>query len=443
MTNKYLQRIEEMGLEKQAFDPITFGATALGTHVAQNGLTHLALRNKAFGASVADHFHAGLHGRVAPSSVASNKTLLGRVKDTLNTDVRDLFGKTVNSTYVAGGINPELNILKDEAYHAGHQFRKELSKHGFTPENMTPEMKEVFSHTLKGNFTHLKSKWIDDPLAQRVISSYEKATGRPVTAILRGTDEGIAEAEKVWKKNPLTGNIASQIGDFRDVSHLPKGHSQPSTHKSLAGTAVTSTVLGLATGHGMPDIALAGINTLKAGLADKRLTSVVPSLKKPVDRLQDFFVDSGLRSAAEKGLEGRAINKPYNLTKRVLASNLMAEGQDLTNKLTMAANKGNVKDVVAEGKYLMDKKDQLVGEAKDLYEKGQKAYQDTKPIWDSISGKVSKRLSDIEKANKSTPTKEPNKYLERLGIGGGVAAGGLGGIGIARYNDKNQQPISA
>jgi len=443
MSNKYLQIIEDLGLEKQAFDPITFGATALGTHVAQNGLTHLALRNKAFGASVADHFHAGLHGRVAPSSLSSDKTLLSRVKDTLNTDVKDLFGKTVNSTHVAGGINPELNILKDEAYHAGHQFRKELSKHGFTPENMTPDMKEVFSHTLKGNFTHLKSKWIDDPLAQRVISSYEKATGRPVTAILRGTDEGIAEAERVWKKNPLTGNIASQIGDFRDVSHLPKGHSQPSTHKSLAGTAVASTALGLATGHGMPDIALAGINTLKAGLADKRLTSIAPNLKKPVDWLQDFFVDRGLRSAAEKGLEGRAINKPYNITKRVLASNLMAEGQDLTNKLTMAANKGNVKDVVAEGKYLMDKKDQLVGEAKDLYEKGQKAYQDTEPVWDSISAKVSKRFSDIEKAKESTPTKASNKYLERLALGGAGVAGGLGGIGIARYTDKNQQPLPA
>lgn len=439
MSNKYLQRIEDLGLEKQAFDPLSLLIHGVATHVGQNALTAAAIRSKGFGKNVAEHFHAGLQGRQAPSMVPSNKSLLQRTKDTLNTDVRDLFSKGMNNPYVAGGVNPELNILKDEAYHAGHKFRQELATHGFTPEDMTPEMKDVLSHATKGNFTHLKSKWIDDPLAQRVIGAYEKATGHPITKILKGTDDGIAQAEAAWKKNPLTGNIASQVGDFADVSHLPKGMSEQTTRKSLVGTAALSGLIGAP--HGMVDPALAVVNSFKTAIADKRLLKVVPSAQKPIDKFQDFFFHSNLAGAAKKGLEGKQLNQPYSIFKKTFGSNLVTESESLTNDLARAANRGTFKDVVDEGKYLLNRSDELIGGLKNMRDTAVKTYHETKPLWEPIVNNVPQRMNQTQKIVPQTPKKEPNKYLERLALGGAGVAGGLGGIGIAKYTDRNQQPI--
>lgn len=414
MTNRYLNKLQETGLEKQALDPFSSFALHAGlVHVGQNALTRQAIRNRHFGENVAEHFHAGMHGKVAPSSLPRQGNLWQRTKQVLGKE--DMF----NIQTLAGGINPELNILRDEAYHAGHTFRKELAKHGYTPDSLPEEAKSALEHVAKGNFTHVKQRYLDDPIAQKVIRSFSNATGHPIPEILSGTEKGLQLAEKAWRDNPLSSNIITRMGTRRDMSHLPDGHSAPSTQKSLAGTAIASAAL--------TDPALAFMNSMKVGLADPRVTARIPKIKPVTDRLNDFFVASSLREAAKKGLEGKEINQPYNNLKKVFGSHLVSQAGSLTNQLALAAHAGGYKNVISEG-------EAALGTVNKIQEKAM-------PVINRIIEKSS--LGNGAKATPQTtpqPPKKPNRFLDRLAIGGAIGGGGVAGAGGAYAMDRNSAP---
>ena len=313
MSNRYIDKILEDGLEKQAFlEPLTAMATAkligmglspfaakatvatghmVGVHALQNGITSRVIKGQHFGKNISEHFHAGMQGRIAPHAAPGVGTKMERFKRFVAKD--DIF----NMPRVAGGINPELNIIRDEAYHLGRKFRSDLQSKGLDPDNLPPHANELISHLAKGNFAHVKKTYLGDQHAEHIIDSLSKVSNNPLGDILRGGDASIAHAEKAWKDNPLSGNIVSRIGDRPDLSHLPKGETPKSTLKSIQGTAILSSA--------MADPALAIINTAKTVMADGKIMGALPKGKQISSGLNNFFVTNPIKSGLEKGERGR------------------------------------------------------------------------------------------------------------------------------------------
>lgn len=433
MSNRYIDKILEDGLEKQAFlEPLTamatakligmglspfaakaslVGAHAGGVHALQNFITHKAIRNERFGRNVADHFQAGLHGKVAPSSIPHQGTTWEKIKH--YTTKEDLF----NMPVVAGAINPELNILRDEAYHAGHAMKKKLQEHGLSIDNLPTQVHEVLGHASKGNFGAIKAKYLDDPIAMKALDAFSSATGHPVSALVRGTDAGVQQAERAWKNNPLTNNIASKMSDKRDMSHLADGHSQLSTKKSLLGSALVTAGTG--------DFFLGGLNAFKAGVADKKVMNTIPGGTALADKANKFFVTDSIEGGLKAGQEGKDISKLWNLTSKTIGSNLVAHGKSLANEMGKAHHTGDVARIQRE--------------AADIAEKAKKIHETFKGPATFAMGSASRITSkarELAKQKAATNTApEQNKYLGKLGIGAGV----LGGAGIGGYAAHRQE----
>jgi hypothetical protein len=433
--NRYLDKILEDGLEKQAFiEPLTAMATAkligMGlspfaakaalvtghaglVHAGQNLVTHAAIRNKRFGQNVADHFQAGLQGKVAPSSVPHQGTKWEKFKHLVAKE--DIF----NIPVAAGAINPELNILRDEAYHAGHAMKKSLQDKGFSMDTLPKQVHEVMGHASKGNFSHIKAKYLDDPIAMKALDAFSSATGHPVSSLVRGTDAGVQQAERAWRDNPLTNNIASRMGEKRDLSHLADGHSELSTRKSLLGSALITAGTG--------DFFLGGLNAAKAVVADKGLVSALPYGSTLADKAKKFFVTDSIEGGLKKGQEGKDISKLWNITSKTIGSNLTAHGTSLANEMGKAHHAGDIARLQREATELAAKAKNI----RDTYEKP------VSGVIGSASRIVSKAKDIAKKKDQAPAVAAPseNKYLGKLGIGAGV----LGGVGIGGYAAHRQE----
>ena len=436
-SNRYLDKILEDGLEKQAFiEPLTAMATAkligmgmsagaakgtllaghaVGVHAAQNLITHAAIRNKRFGQNVADHFQAGLQGKVAPSSVPHQGTKWEKFKHFVAKE--DIF----NMPVAAGMINPELNILRDEAYHAGHALKKSLQDKGFSMDTLPKQVHEVMGHASKGNFSHIKAKYLDDPIAMKALDAFSSATGHPVSSLVRGTEAGVQQAERAWRDNPLTNNIASRMGEKRDLSHLADGHSELSTRKSLLGSALVTAGTG--------DFFLGGLNAAKAVVANKGIMSALPYGNTLANKAKKFFVTDSIEGGLKKGQEGKDIPKLWEITSKTLGSNLTAHGKSLANEMGKAHHAGDVARIQREAAELTAKAKRL----RETYEKPAMAVVNSVSRIKSKAEAISKQRATAaaNTANKSTE----NKYLGKLGIGAGV----LGGAGIGGYAAHRQE----
>ena len=436
-SNRYVDKIIEDGIQKQAFiEPLTAMATAkligmgmsagaakgtllaghaVGVHAAQNLITHAAIRNKRFGQNVADHFQAGLQGKVAPSSVSHQGTRWEKFKHF--TTKEDIF----NMPVAAGMINPELNILRDEAYHAGHAMKKSLQEKGLSMDKLPTQVHEVLGHASKGNFGAIKAKYLDDPIAMKALDAFSSATGHPISSLVRGTDAGIQQAERAWRDNPLTNNIASRMGEKRDLSHLADGHSELSTRKSLIGSGLVTAATG--------DIFLGGLNAAKAVVADKGIMSALPYGTTIANKANKVFVTNSIEDALKKGQEGKSISGAWNFVTKSIGSNLVGHGKSLANEMGKAHRAGDVARIQREAAELTAKAKRL----RETYEKPAMAVVDSVSRIKSKAEAISKQRATAAANTANKPTE--NKYLGKLGIGAGV----LGGAGIGGYAAHRQE----
>lgn len=349
-SNRYVDKIIEDGIQKQAFiEPLTAMATAkligmgmsagaakgtllaghaVGVHAAQNLITAGVVRGQHFGKNISEHFHAGMQGRIAPHAAPGTGTKWQRFKRFVAKD--DIF----NMPRVAGGINPELNIIRDEAYHLGRKFRSDLQSKGLDPDNLPTHANDLISHLAKGNFAHVKKTYMGDQHSNHIIDSLSKVSNNPLGDILRGGEASIAHAEKAWKDNSLSGNIVARIGDRPDLSHLPKGETPKSTIKSLQGTAVLASA--------MSDPALAILNTSKALLADSRIMNAIPGGTNAANKLNKFLVTDSVKGGLEKGEKGLQVSKPYAAFSGIFGSNIVTKAKGLANELGIAKSKAVV-----------------------------------------------------------------------------------------------------
>ena len=333
MNNPYLQQVyRQMGnetyLEKTALDPLT---TAAGIHLAQNLTSRAALGSRGFAKNVAQHFHAGLQGRVQPHSVEAAPGLLGKASRAVTT--------------IASAATPELNIVRDETYHAGRELGKHLRDAGIDPTNLPRRAQVALARASRGDFLHLKKTYADDPLVHRVLGAVQKATGHPVQDLLKGTDAGVAEAEKVWKSNVMSNNIIKAMGERANVSHLPVGESAKSTKRNLIGAAIS----------GVIDPSATAMNTIKTVASDPRLLTRLPYGKELdkilVSKTYGQILDKGLG----RGLEGQRTGKIRQAIDKYWVSPLLGESKDLANRLGVAAHTGGYQQIKAEAKKMSNR----------------------------------------------------------------------------------------
>lgn len=400
MSNKYLEKVAELQelemMEKQAFDPLGLGlgyaghaALTTGLHAFQNFASARSIRDPQFAKEVAHHFHAGLNGKISPSKTLS-------------------IGNAITS--VAGAITPELNIMRQEAYHAGHQLKGHLTDAGFDPGNLPRKVKVALARSANGDFTALKAKYASDPLVMRALGAMEKVTGHPVQTLVKGTDKGIDAASKAWKDNPISGNIIRSIGTGKhDVSMLKDGHSGNMTARGMVGAAAT----------GLVDPFAGILNATKVGMSDKRLVKAIPGAQWATDKATKFFVTDGIKHGLETGLAGKRTSQTRQLFDKYVSSPIVGEAKDLANRVGVAANEGGYHQIVAQGK-------ETVRRAKAFEAKHGNTIRSGIAAADKFSGKVADELKP-----------QGNRYLNKLNTS--VAAGGVaGGAGIAAATSPDQ-----
>lgn len=424
MTNIYLDRIA--GLQKVAvdigtlqhlatsIDPAAVGAWAAATgkhaiqiHALQNAATWGALRTSPYQKSVAQHFAAGLGGKMSPTA-AGDKT-----------------SKWTNfKTYLAGGVNPELNIIRDETYHAGHKLRSHLQDAGIDPDNMPRRAKAALARAARGDFSKLKQQYANDPLVLKTLEAAGKATGHPLVDIVRGTDKGVQMAEDAWKGNALTKGFGREISKKVDVSHLPKGHSQQTTGDSLAGSAA----MGLATG----DWVLTAANSGKALMADRGLLNKSKHLKSVTDFFDRHFVTGSIEEKLDQGLKGQKYNPLKRTFDTVFGSTPVAEAKSISNQMGLAAREANVQKHVSTAK-------DFARDAKEIYEQGKARVNETAQTVGtgvSATSTVHKILTESAKrreAARKAVVNQPIPEKTKMGVGL-LGTGGLGlgvGAGLA------------
>ncbi len=333
MTNIYLDRIA--GLQKVAvdigtlqhlvtsIDPAAVGAWALGgaghvlkVHAFQNALAKAALHTPIYQASAANHFAAGMQNRMSPTNAGSH-TSIG----------------TNALTVGLGGVNSELNIMRDEFYHMGHSMRHNLSKAGIDPDNMPRKVKVALSRAARGDFTHLKKHYENDTLVMRSLEAAGKATGHPFTDIVRSDSSTINDVEKAWKDNVISNKFGTAISQRRDMSHLPVGQSSPGTGKSLIGASA----MGYLTG----DAVLVAMNGGKAIMADRNIVQKSKLLSDVSDKVKAKLVASPIKTQFKKGTQGVPYNNFRYSTSMALTSAPVTELKSLSNNIGMAL--GNAK----------------------------------------------------------------------------------------------------
>lgn len=400
MGNKYLEKVAELQevemLEKQAFDPLGLGlgyaghaALTTGLHAFQNATTAASLRDPRFAKEVAHHFHAGLNGKLSPSKSFS-------------------IGNMISG--VAGAVNPELNIMRSEAYHAGHQLKGHLTNAGFDPGNLPRKVKVALARSANGDFAALKAKHANDPLVMRALGAMEKVTGHPVQTLVKGTDKGIEAAGKAWKDNPISGNIIRSIGTGKhDVSKLKDGYSGNMTTRGMVGAVAT----------GLVDPLAGGLNALKVGMSDKKLVKAIPGAQRVTDYVTKKFAVDDVKHGLETGLAGKRTSQTRQAFDKFIGSPILGEVKDLANRVGVAANEGGYHQIVAQGK-------ETVRRAKAFEAKHGNTLRSGIAAADKLSGKVADELKP-----------QGNKYLNKLNAS--AAAGGVaGGAGIAAATSPDQ-----
>ncbi len=374
------------------------GAHIVGIHAGQNVLTNAAIRTKAYQKSVAEHFAAGLGGRLAPTAAGDKTSRWTNFK-----------------TYLAGGVNPELNIMRDETYHAGHKLRSHLQEVGIDPDNMPRRAKAALARAARGDFSKLKQQYANDPLVLKTLEAAGKATGHPLVDIVKSTDAGVRMAENAWKSNVLTRGFGGQMSKRMDVSHLPKGVSSPTTADSVSGAMAA----GLATG----DFILTAANAGKAVLSDQALVNKSRYLRAASDVIDKHLISGTIEKNLDKGLAGKRYHPLAKAYDTVLASVPLAESRDLANRLGLAAREANVQKHVSTAK-------DFARDAKEIYEQGKARVNETAQTVGtgvSAASTVHKILTESAKrreAAKNAVVNQPIPEKTKMGVGGlGVGAG--------------------
>lgn len=310
MNNRYLEKI--------AADPLSMLAIGGGVHVAQNALAHMALKSKKFSGSVADHFHAGLLGKVSPSS--SEKAL----------------------TTISGAVNPEIGMIRDEAYHAGHGIRKELMQRNARLGDKASRAHVYLMHLAKGSFDKVQKGMEKYPhVVGPVVDAVENRTGYPLRKIL-SSPESIAYAQNAWRdpKNVLSSRIISDFANPASdrVKALSAGHSAPPTQRYGAG-AMAMGALELSHGH----LPVAGaINISKALMGNEKVTNAIPGANKLKNWVIDKMVLDSIKSGATKGLEGRKLHPLDHKVDVFVSSATTGHARKLANEMAYAGHLAGV-----------------------------------------------------------------------------------------------------
>lgn len=362
-TNKYLEKIAiDVG---QIAEWITaHGAVGGGVHVSQNlAMDKILKKGTKYHKLFSDYFHAGLQGHGFPGKahVPKRMSAFGNesefVPHELSGEAQHLANTAADVGYIKptgswahrilGATNPELQILLEEAHHAGHKARHELLKDPTGSinkevlnrpvdiyEHMGRKPAAIYARALRGDFTHLhdlvqKYPGLRDQVHQQ-LSAIESRTTHPVTHILTSRKRA-QDIEAAYKQNPITGNL------FSSLATKPKDMSAARDNLSRRGTSLYQGAVAMAA----IDPLAGALNASKLVLSDTpQVLNKVPAVKSVAQNLSKKFVIEPSVEAGKVGYEEGKRNKwYYRLYKKNLMNNAMGHVEDANNAIGYAAGK--------------------------------------------------------------------------------------------------------
>lgn len=203
-----------------------------------------------------------------------------------------------------GAALPELTIFERQAGESGVHFFKKLKEKGINPEDLSKRDLVQMRRILRGDLE--KAMKTDTDNSKAIIESMSDSiapgtgVGESTKLMLdKGGDEAVREMEKLWKKNPLTGEMLKGVGDemgkYRQVSSPSKGQK--------IGRGITT--VGTKAGIGAIDPTTSAVNVAKRGIASPHAQKV-KGLKQVQDKVQDTAFKNPIKRRFERGLGGEA-----------------------------------------------------------------------------------------------------------------------------------------
>ena len=367
-TNKYLEKIA-VDVGPLAEWLAAHGAIGGGVHVSQNlAMDKILKKSTKYHKLFSDYFHAGLQGSGFPGKahVPKRMSAFGNesefVPHELGGEAQHLAHTAADTGYVKptgswthrilGATNPELQILLEEAHHAGHKARRDIIN---TPDILPKSRKivkdfidspidiykqigrkpaAIYARALRGDFTHLhdmaqKYPGLKDQI-HRQLSVIERRTTHPVTHILQSRQRA-QDIEAAYKQNPVTGNL------FSSLANKPGDMSTARDNLTRRGTSLYQGAAAMAALDPLAGM----LNASKLVLSDApQILDKVPTMKRVAENLSKKFVTEPVAEAGRVGYEeGKRHKWYYQLYKKNLMNNAMGQVEDANNAIGHAAGK--------------------------------------------------------------------------------------------------------
>lgn len=336
--------LENIGHTKQAFDPVTFGLTAFGVHLAQNAAVASGVARggmlKAVGEAAEKSKAArwGKKGGFLDFSRSETLGALSKLKD--SPDLADSFyrgfhGKShhplrqVAGSFAAGATVPETEILSRHMHDMGRRFRTKLDEANaktdsmFTghpelakyarPGNLTDHEKEFYgrivsgdligAHTYYHNFVKGKSVLAETRI-NAAADKVSEALNYDMKGVLHAGDaehrKVLQDATKAVQSNLLTHNNASSLARWREASDTSGSfrHKEISSRTRSLAQAAGNVVASAVEPH------VGAVNALKTLTTAPEMQKVKPT-RFVQDKLDSILGTQAAKKAWGRGLQGQ------------------------------------------------------------------------------------------------------------------------------------------
>lgn len=414
-TNKYLEKIA-VDVGPIAEWLAAHGAIGGGVHVSQNlAMDKILKKSTKYHKLFSDYFHAGLQGSGFPGKahVPKRMSAFGNesefVPHELGGEAQHLAHTAADTGYVKptgswshrilGATNPELQILLEEAHHAGHKARGELLKKPTAAVASTKQYGTGLLDVRTGDATQ-RQLGIDraverastrsrvhrfaDDMEDRGVSTLESAASKPTdiyehmgrrsaaiyARALRGDFTHLHDMVQRYPglkaqihhhlsvverrtTHPVTHILQSRqraqdieaaykqnpvTGNlFSSLANKPRDMSAAGDNLTRRGTSMYQGAAAMAALDPVAGI----LNASKLVLSDApQILDKVPTMKRVAENLSKKFVTEPVAEAGRVGYEeGKRHKWYYRLYKKNLMNNAVGQVEDANNAIGHAAGK--------------------------------------------------------------------------------------------------------
>lgn len=414
-TNKYLEKIA-VDVGPLAEWLAAHGAIGGGVHVSQNlAMDKILKKSTKYHKLFSDYFHAGLQGSGFPGKahVPKRMSAFGNesefVPHELGGEAQHLAHTAADTGYVKptgswahrilGATNPELQILLEEAHHAGHKARGELLKKPTAAVASTKQYGTGLLDVRTGDAaqrqlgidraverasTRSRVHRFADDIEGRGISALESAASKPTdiyehmgrrsaaiyARALRGDFTHLHDMVQRYPglkaqihhhlsvverrtTHPVTQILQSRqraqdieaaykqnpvTGNlFSSLANKPKDMSEARDNLTRRGASLYQGAAAMAALDPLAGM----LNASKLVLSDTpQVLNKVPVIKKTSDWLNDRFVAGPIAAAGKEGFEeGKRHKWYYRLYNKYLMNNALGHVEDAGNAVGYQAGK--------------------------------------------------------------------------------------------------------